>query len=91
MSSHLIVSSGEGSTTELSPTPSSSATILCSLFVGWWLSMKNEDCFLNRIQPLGDWTRLMQKDERFGGKNEKTLGFLVVCFYSTTVMLSSNN
>ena len=45
---------------------------------GWWLSMKTEDCFLNRLQPLSDFERLMSKNERFGEYNEKTIGCLVV-------------
>ena len=44
--------------------------------------MENEDCFLNRLQPLKDWDRLMSKNERFGEFNEKTIGCLVVSHMS---------
>lgn len=40
--------------------------------------MKNENCFLNKLQPLSDVPRLLQKKERFGSYNDKTIGFLVV-------------
>jgi len=40
--------------------------------------MKQEDSFLNRLQPLSEMHKLMDKRIRFGGYNEKTLGFLVV-------------
>ena len=40
--------------------------------------MEHEDCFLNRLQPLRDWDRLMSKEERFGSFNDKTIGCLVV-------------
>ncbi|XP_067948270.1 uncharacterized protein [Watersipora subatra] len=46
-------------------------------FDGWWLSMKKEDSFLNRIQPLSKLRQLMDKKERFGKFNDKTLGFVV--------------
>jgi len=55
--------------------------VLCNYpvhaFDGWWLSMKTEDCFLNRLQPLSDCDKLMSKHERFGKINEKTIGCLV--------------
>ena len=40
--------------------------------------MEHVDCFLNRLQPLRDWDRLLSKDERFGTFNDKTIGCLVV-------------
>ena len=43
--------------------------------------MKTEDCFLNRLQPLSDFERLMSKNERFGKVNEKTIGCLMVRNY----------
>ena len=49
-------------------------------FLGWYLSMRNEDAFINRMQPLADIERLLQRKERFGTRNEKTLGFLVVMY-----------
>ena len=45
---------------------------------GWWLSMKKEDSFLNRLQPLEDFPLLYENKERFGKHNDKTLGFLLV-------------
>lgn len=45
---------------------------------GWWLSMKPEDSFLKRMQPLTDVGRLMMKKERFGTFNEKTFGLIIV-------------
>lgn len=44
--------------------------------------MKHDDAFINKLQPMKDIGRLMQKQERFGTKNEKTIGFLVVLFIS---------
>ncbi|WAQ94496.1 463L-like protein [Mya arenaria] len=44
---------------------------------GWWLSMKMEDSFLNRLQPLENFPKLFEKKERFGTYNEHTLGFLL--------------
>ncbi|XP_011662849.2 uncharacterized protein LOC593724 isoform X2 [Strongylocentrotus purpuratus] len=46
-------------------------------FDGWWLSMKPEDSFLKRMQPLTDVGRLMMKKERFGTFNEKTFGLII--------------
>lgn len=46
--------------------------------LGWWLSMKPEDSFLNKIKSLDNINQLMEQKERFGGFNEKTVGFLVV-------------
>ena len=42
--------------------------------------MRNEDAFINRMQPLADSERLLQRKEGFGTRNEKTLGFLVVMY-----------
>ncbi|XP_022096774.1 uncharacterized protein LOC110982574 isoform X2 [Acanthaster planci] len=46
-------------------------------FDGWWLSMKPEDSFLQRLQPLENAAILMQKSARFAPVNEKTIGFLL--------------
>lgn len=46
--------------------------------LGWWLSMKMEDSFLNKLQPLENFPKLFERKERFGTYNEKTLGFLLV-------------
>ncbi|XP_055866055.1 uncharacterized protein LOC106061303 [Biomphalaria glabrata] len=52
--------------------------VLCNYpihcFDGWWLSMEPEDNFLERLQPLEDIPRLLERTERFGIYNEKTLG-----------------
>ncbi|CAG5125631.1 unnamed protein product, partial [Candidula unifasciata] len=52
--------------------------VLCNYpihcFDGWWLSMKPEDNFLEKLQPLEDIPRLLERTERFGTYNEKTLG-----------------
>ncbi|CAL1548192.1 unnamed protein product [Lymnaea stagnalis] len=53
--------------------------VLCNYpihcFDGWWLSMEPEDNFLEKLQPLEDIPRLLERTERFGTYNEKTLGF----------------
>lgn len=55
--------------------------VLCNYpincYDGWWLSMKMEDSFLNRLQPLENFPKLFEKKERFGTYNNKTLGFLL--------------
>ncbi|KAK7494691.1 hypothetical protein BaRGS_00014089 [Batillaria attramentaria] len=55
--------------------------VLCNYpihcFDGWWLSMKPEDSFLRRLQPLDHLPQLLAKGERFGKFNEQTLGFLL--------------
>lgn len=52
--------------------------VLCNYpihsFDGWWLSMKSEDSFLEKLQPLEDIPRLLDRTERFGTFNQKTLG-----------------
>ncbi|GFR92297.1 hypothetical protein ElyMa_004349400, partial [Elysia marginata] len=40
----------------------------------WWLSMEPENNFLEKLQPLEDIPRLLERTERFGQYNEKTLG-----------------
>ncbi|KAL8564383.1 hypothetical protein ACOMHN_057405 [Nucella lapillus] len=55
--------------------------VLCNYpihcFDGWWLSMIPEDSFLKRLQPLDHLPRLLDRNERFGSYNDKTLGFLL--------------
>ncbi|XP_052248897.1 uncharacterized protein LOC127856622 isoform X3 [Dreissena polymorpha] len=55
--------------------------VLCNYpincYDGWWLSMKMEDSFLNRLQPLENFPKLFEKKERFGTYNANTLGFLL--------------
>jgi hypothetical protein len=55
--------------------------VLCNYpihcFDGWWLSMKPEDSFLRRFQPLENAGSLMQKNERFSPMNDKTIGMLL--------------
>ncbi|CAG5133968.1 unnamed protein product, partial [Candidula unifasciata] len=52
--------------------------VLCNYpihcFDGWWLSMKPEDNFLEKLQPLEDIPRLLERSERFGTYNDRTLG-----------------
>ncbi|XP_041459568.1 uncharacterized protein LOC121411107 isoform X2 [Lytechinus variegatus] len=50
---------------------------------GWWLSMKPEDTFLKRMQPLTDVGKLMMKKERFGTFNEKTIGLIITDEFTT--------
>ncbi|XP_063421295.1 uncharacterized protein LOC134706357 isoform X1 [Mytilus trossulus] len=46
---------------------------------GWWLSMKQKDSFLHRIQPIGNIVSLMDRNNRFesGADSTKTLGCIV--------------
>ncbi|KAK2182160.1 hypothetical protein NP493_364g01050 [Ridgeia piscesae] len=47
-------------------------------FDGWWLSMKPEDQFLKKMQPLSSRSRLvLNDDDRFGEYNPATIGFLL--------------
>ncbi|CAH1790347.1 unnamed protein product [Owenia fusiformis] len=46
-------------------------------FDGWWLSMAPSDSFLKRLHPLEKLGNLFDKTERFGSRNDKTLGFLL--------------
>ena len=58
-------------------------SVVCS--TGWWLSMKPEDQFLKKLQPLADrYKKSLGDEERFGTYNHKTIGFLLVsCVYRT--------
>ncbi|PVD30055.1 hypothetical protein C0Q70_09316 [Pomacea canaliculata] len=55
--------------------------VLCNYpihcFDGWWLSMDPADSFLKRLQPLDNIHRLLDRTERFGTKNDRTLGMLL--------------
>ncbi|KAH9502368.1 hypothetical protein Btru_075509 [Bulinus truncatus] len=44
---------------------------------GWWLSMKKEDNFFERLQPIENVSRLYDRAERFGQYNDKTFGMQV--------------
>ncbi|ESO84597.1 hypothetical protein LOTGIDRAFT_168662 [Lottia gigantea] len=44
-------------------------------FDGWYLSLKPDDSFLTKFTPLSNLTNLYDPAVRFGGFNEKTLGF----------------
>ena len=44
---------------------------------GWWLSMKPDDSFLNRIQPLSDFSKLIDNSARFKERNDQTIGFII--------------
>ena len=48
--------------------------------------MKLEDTFLNRIQPLSDFSKLIDTDIRFNERNNKTLGFIVYSSREQDVM-----
>uniref|UniRef100_K1QRW2 Uncharacterized protein n=1 Tax=Magallana gigas TaxID=29159 RepID=K1QRW2_MAGGI len=52
-----------------------------SCFDGWWLSMKSEDSFLQRLHPLEDLPKILDRRNKFARDEktaDKTLGFLVV-------------
>nr|XP_034302818.1 uncharacterized protein LOC105331199 [Crassostrea gigas] len=51
-----------------------------SCFDGWWLSMKSEDSFLQRLHPLEDLPKILDRRNKFARDEktaDKTLGFLV--------------
>ena len=45
---------------------------------GWYLSMVAEDSFMRRLQPVRDIPVIMERNNRFGTYNDKTLGMLLV-------------
>ena len=49
-------------------------------FTGWYLSMKAEDSFLQRFASVSfqDVSSIWDRKKKFGEKNNKTLGFLLV-------------
>ncbi|XP_070184563.1 uncharacterized protein [Littorina saxatilis] len=55
--------------------------VLCNYpihcFDGWYLSMKPEDSFMRRLQPLRDIPLIMERNNRFGDYNDNTLGMLL--------------
>lgn len=55
--------------------------VLCNYpihcFDGWFLSMDPQDSFIRRLQPLREIPILMERQNRFGTFNEKTLGMLL--------------
>ena len=65
---------------------------VCVCVTGWYLSMKPEDSFVRRLQPLRDIPLLMERNNRFGTFNDKTLGMLLVsgwysCFIIVTIIV----
>ncbi|PVD30056.1 hypothetical protein C0Q70_09317 [Pomacea canaliculata] len=55
--------------------------VLCNYpihcFDGWYLSMSPEDSFVRRLQPLQEIPIIMERNNRFGAFNNKTLGMLL--------------
>jgi predicted acylesterase/phospholipase RssA len=53
--------------------------LLCNnpvhVFDGWWLSLRREDSFFRRINPLSSASEHYPRTARFNPPNEKTLGF----------------
>ncbi|XP_071790966.1 uncharacterized protein [Asterias amurensis] len=60
-------------------------------FDGWYLSMRPENTFLKKIQPLRDIRKLWDRKERFGHKNERTLGMLLYSNFEPEVMKDALN
>jgi hypothetical protein len=46
-------------------------------FDGWWLSMRREDTFLNRLRPIDRVAEMMHDSSRFQPRNPRTLGLTV--------------
>jgi arachidonate 5-lipoxygenase len=46
-------------------------------FDGWWLSLRREDSFLQRLRPLADAAHHLHDAVRFNPRNPRTLGFTV--------------
>jgi hypothetical protein len=44
-------------------------------FDGWWLSLRKEDSFFRRVQPLSKASEQYPRNVRFSPPNERTLGF----------------
>lgn len=44
-------------------------------FDGWWLSMRKENTFLRRVQPLSKASEQYPRSARFSPPNDRTLGF----------------
>lgn len=56
------------------------------VFDGWWLSMEKEDSYFKRFLTLKGTSAKYEKNVRFGGWNEKTLGLLLFSNSETEVM-----
>ena len=55
--------------------------LLMAFFVGWWLSMKKEDSFFKRLQPVEMLPTILDRKNKFARVEEtanKTLGFVLV-------------
>lgn len=54
--------------------------MMCLYFLGWWLSMRQGDNFLERLQPLDQIPQLLDRRYRFryDPDSNKTLGLLLV-------------
>ena len=48
------------------------------VFSGWYLSMKPEDTYLQKLNNIEELPRMWDAKERFGTVNEKTFGVLLV-------------
>ncbi|XP_066303690.1 uncharacterized protein [Branchiostoma lanceolatum] len=46
-------------------------------FDGWWLSMKEEDSFFNRLVDLSNLNKTLHRSERFEPMNPKTVGLML--------------
>eukprot|EP00058_Branchiostoma_floridae_P009055 XP_002594543.1 hypothetical protein BRAFLDRAFT_130803 [Branchiostoma floridae] len=46
-------------------------------FDGWWLSMKEEDSFFNRLDDLAHLSKSMHRSNRFEPVNPKTIGLML--------------
>ncbi|XP_078578096.1 uncharacterized protein LOC144863011 isoform X2 [Branchiostoma floridae x Branchiostoma japonicum] len=46
-------------------------------FDGWWLSMKEEDSFFNRLVDLTNLSKALHRSERFEPLNPKTIGLML--------------
>ncbi|XP_033110645.1 uncharacterized protein LOC117111468 [Anneissia japonica] len=59
--------------------------LLCNypihVFDGWWLSMDGADNFFIRLNSFGNAFKMMETKERFGTRNDKTLG---LCLYTAS-------
>ncbi|XP_011672450.2 uncharacterized protein LOC100893728 [Strongylocentrotus purpuratus] len=60
-------------------------------FDGWWLSMKLEDSFFNKIRHLQDGAKLLTKKQRFGGSNKKTFGMIIYSEYDSHVLPTNSD
>lgn len=66
-------------------------TIVFHVFTGWWLSMDSSDSFLEKLQPLDDIPKLLDRRRRFDRAHKdtsKTLGFLLVMRWKCQLLLN---